>query len=321
MNYFSLFDTISDMLRKLLPLLLFNLVFSLHAQSLEIPAVTNPDTVIEKNFYVLQYNELFEQADWVAYELTRDEVMGSIARNDSFKADTDIGTGSAALADYRGSGFDRGHLAPAADMKMTAESMSDSFFMSNMSPQAPSFNRGIWSQLESYVRTWAYENTSIYIVTGPVLTKAAYPTIGENEVAIPEYYYKVVLDYTEPEIKAIGFILPNEKATQPLEAYAFSIDEVEAFTGIDFYPLLPDDQEEEIEAVFDISRWPFEQFNQTDHEVEYAAQTLELESPNLYWINSSSNTRHNSSCRWYGTTKNGYYTDEPVGEACSGCGG
>jgi endonuclease G len=157
LNYFSLFDTISDMLRKLLPLLLINLVFSLHAQSLEIPAITNPDAVIEKDFYILQYNEQFEQADWVAYELTRDEVMGSTDRKDSFKTDTEIGTGSATLADYRGSGYDRGHLAPAADMKMSALSMSDSFYMSNMSPQHPSFNRGIWSKLESYVRTWAYE--------------------------------------------------------------------------------------------------------------------------------------------------------------------
>jgi endonuclease G len=100
------------------------------------------------------------------------------------------------------------------------------------------------------------KDKSIYIVTGPVLTKTEYPTIGENEVAIPEYYYKVVLDYTGPEIKAIGFLLPNEKATQPLEAYAVSVDEVEAFTGIDFYPLLPDDKEGEIESAFEVSLWP-----------------------------------------------------------------
>ena len=307
-------------MKKLLPLLLlFNLAFTLFAQSLEVPTISNPEAVIAKDFYILQYDEKYEQADWVAYELTRDEVMGPIERNDSFKSDPSILTGSATLEDYKGSGYDRGHLVPAADMKMSAQSMSDSFFLSNMSPQAPGFNRGIWSKLESCVRTWAYDNQSIYIVTGPVLTKDVYPIIGTDEVAVPEYYYKVILDYTEPEIKAIGFILPNEKASEPLQSFAVSVDEVEAFTGIDFYPRLADDQEMEIESTFDTSLWSFKQFYQADHEEEYKAQTTE--SPVLYWINSSSNTRHNPSCRWYGNTKNGYYTTEKVGEACSQCGG
>ncbi len=242
-------------------LILINSVVFINSQSLEIPSISNPSAVIEKNFYTLQYNEKFEQADWVAYELTREEVEGSAVRNDSFKPDPDVNTGSASLEDYKGSGYDRGHLAPAADMKMSAVSMSESFFMSNMSPQHPGLNRKIWAKLESYVRTWAYDNGSIYIVTGPVLNKDSYPTIGENEVAVPEYYYKVILDYTEPEIKAIGFILPNEKALQPIEAYAVSVDTVEMLTSIDFYPLLPDGEEEIIESVFNIELWPFEEFN------------------------------------------------------------
>lgn len=305
-------------MKKISILLLLNLTVSVFSQSLEVPTVTSPEAVIAKDFYFLQYNEKFEQADWVAYELTREEVMGQTERRDSFKSDPDIGTGSATLSDYKRSGYDRGHLAPAADMKMSANSMSESFFMSNMSPQNPSFNRGIWSKLESYVRTWAYENESIYVVTGPVLTKDSYPTIGTNQVAIPEYYYKVVLDYTEPEIKAIGFILPNEKGTQPVQSYAVSIDDVEEFTGIDFYPLLPDNQEEKIESEYDASLWSFNKFTQSDHPV---VQTQDVEATGQYWINSSSNTRHNPSCRWYGNTKNGYYTDEKTGKACSQCGG
>ena len=308
-------------MKKLFTIFLLNLTISLFAQSIEIPVITTPDAVIMKDFYILQYDEQFEQADWVAYELTRDEVMGPIERNDSFKADPSVTTGSATLDDYRGSGYDRGHLAPAADMKMTDESMSDSFFMSNMSPQDPSFNRGIWSKLESYVRTWAYDNQSVYIVTGPVLTKQTYPTIGESEVAVPEYYYKVVLDYTVPEIKAIGFILPNEKSTQTIESYALSVDEVEAYTGIDFYPLLPDEQEEMIETSIDISLWPFEQFHQSNYTDEYNAESNDFENSWMYWINTSSNTRHNKSCRWYGQTKDGYYTNEKIGESCSQCGG
>lgn len=307
--------------RRLLSLFLFNLVFSLYSQAIEIPTITNPTAVITKDFYALQYNEKFEQADWVAYELTKDEVMSSVGRLDAYRVDTEIDTGSATSADYRGSGYDKGHLAPAADMKMTEESMSDSFLMSNMSPQSPTFNRVIWAELESYVRTWAFQNDSIYVVTGPVLTKAVYPTIGVNEVAVPEYYYKVILDREGPEIKAIGFILPNKTPTQPLEAYATTIDDVEAFTGIDFYPLLPDDQEELIESIFDLSLWPFKRFIQSGYMEGSVTRIQKSDSPDPYWLNTSSGVRHNRSCRWYGNTKRGYYTDKRAGRACSLCGG
>lgn len=199
-------------------------------------------------------------------------------------------------------------------MKMYSSSMSDSFYMSNMSPQHPSLNRGLWSKLESYVRTWAYENGSVHIVTGPVLTKYTYPTIGDNKVAVPEFYYKVILDYSLPELKAIGFILPNEKVSGELSSYAYSIDYVEGFTGIDFFPSLLDSDEEELESRYDLSLWTFKTF--TVPKVE------EVVLKGTYWINTSSMTRHNSSCKYYENTKNGYLTtDVDEGKACSSCGG
>lgn len=296
-------------------LLFFNLATFLYSQSIQIPTITNPDAIIVKDFYILQYNEFYEQADWVAYELTREEVLGSIKRKDSFKSDPSISTGSATLEDYKGSGYDRGHLAPAADMKMSSSSMSDSFYMSNMSPQHPSLNRGIWSKLESYVRTWVYENGSVYIVTGPILTKDTYPTIWDNEIAVPEYYYKVILDYTHPELKDIGFILPNGKVPGNLSSYAYTIDYVEEFTGLDFFPSLPDQDEEKLESSYDISLWTFKTFTAPKvEEVKVQKDT--------YWINTSSMTRHNSSCKYNENTKNGYLTtDADEGKACSQCGG
>lgn len=294
---------------------------SIFTQSLEIPAYTGEITVKEN--YTLKYNEKFEQAEWVAYELTKNEVLGNVERKDSFKTDPSIATGSATLDDYRGSGYDRGHLVPAADMKMNETSMSESFYMSNMSPQVPGFNRGIWAMLEEYVRTWAYDNGSVYIVTGPVLTKPSYPTIGTNKVAVPEYFYKVVLDYTGDERKAIGFILPNEKSTKPLSEYAVSVDTVEEFTGIDFYPLLEDSIENEIESNFNITLWPLKQykFDTPDVSIEENKKYQVTKTKVKYWINSSSMTRHNSSCRYYNNTKNGYYSDTSEGKACNSCGG
>ena len=148
-------------------------------------------------------------------------------------------------------------MAPAADFRWSSEAMSDTFYLSNMSPQDPSFNRGIWADLEAAVRVMAYENNSVYVVTGPVLTDGPYETIGENEVAVPKNYYKVILDYTEPDVKAIGFLLPNEGSSKSLESFAVTVDEVEDATGIDFYPALPDDQEEAIESEIDLSKWSF----------------------------------------------------------------
>ncbi len=228
---------------------------------LELPAPVRGEEIIRHTGYTLSYNEEYELPSWVAYELTRDEVLGTAAeRDDNFREDPDVSTGSASLADYRKSGYDRGHMAPAADFKWSGDAMSDTFFLSNMAPQEPSFNRGIWADLEAVARTAAYDNGSIYITTGPVLTDGPYKTIGENEVAIPRRFYKVFLDYTEPEIKAIGFVLPNEGSDKDLKAYAMSVDDVEKITGLDFYHALPEEDEKRIESSFRTSDWSFTPF-------------------------------------------------------------
>ena len=232
---------------------LFSLLFS---QNLELPKILKTDQIIHHSNYTLNYSEQHEQAEWVAYSLTSSQVYGSVGRTNDFRSDPNVKTGSASLPDYKGSGYDRGHLAPAGDMKSTYTAMSESFYMSNMSPQVPGFNREIWKKLEGTVRNWAMDNKKVYITTGAVLT-ASYPTIGINKVSIPEFYYKVVLDYEQPEIKGIGFILPNQKSDKSLQSYAVSIDEVERFTGIDFFHSLPDNIEEKIESDAAVNKWSF----------------------------------------------------------------
>ena len=205
--------------------------------------------------FTLKYNEQYEQAEWVAYLLADDEVRGTVERRDRFKADGNISTGSASLADYRGLGYGRGHLAPAADMKWSVQAMDESFLMSNMSPQAPGFNRGIWKQLEEVVREWVIVNEEVCIVTGPLLADGPYEIIGENEVAIPKRFFKVILDCKEPDLKAIGFILPNEKCDKRLLAYIVSVDTVETETRIGFFYLLPDEHEELLESSAIAEQW------------------------------------------------------------------
>ena len=209
--------------------------------------------ILKHTFYTLSYSEPHEQAEWVAYVLTPGMINGSTARTDDFRPDSGVTSGSASLADYKGSGFDRGHLAPAADFKIGYTAMSESFYMSNMSPQNPSFNRGIWKKLEEQVRSWAIEENGVYVVTAGILT-ATHGSIGPNRVSIPTHFYKIVYDYSGDE-KMIGFILPNAKGTHELTYYAVTINEIEARTGIDFFYNLPDDQEEQLESTLDKDLW------------------------------------------------------------------
>lgn len=204
----------------------------------EWPAVASDQKVISHEGYSLVYAEAHEQAIWVAYELTAEETTNDVERGNHFIEDPEISTGSATNADYAKSGYDRGHLAPAADMGWSTTAMEESFYFSNMSPQEPGFNRGICKKLETQVREWARQHESIYVVTGPVLSSGL-PTIGPNKVSVPNYYYKVILDGQGSGMHGIGFILPNASSQQPLSSFAVSIDSVEKVTGLDFFPSLP----------------------------------------------------------------------------------
>ena len=227
---------------------------SLHPNDLELPLMKGNIPVIKHLGYAFQYSEKHEQAFWVGYELTKKETEKAFERTDEFIPDPAVSTGTATVADYAKSGYDRGHLAPAADMGWSQQAMAESFYFSNMSPQEPGFNRGIWKNLEEQVRTWAKAYDSIYVVTGPVL-KDGLVQLGPNGVSIPKYYYKVILDNTGQDAKAIGFLMPNEASKEPLEKFAVSVDQVEQETGIDFFNKLPDSRENTFEKEVCIPCW------------------------------------------------------------------
>ena len=213
------------------------------------------DTLIDRPGYALGYIEYHEQAAFVIYKLTAREALTKEAlRTNRFRSDPEIPTGSATAADYRRSGYDRGHLAPAADMAFSGRTMADSFFFSNMSPQKPAFNRGIWKRLEEQVRQIAIREKAIYVVTGPILPKKKTVTIGANQVTVPTHYYKVIFDLTPPR-KMIGFILPNEGSDRPLEDFAVTVDVVEKATGLDFFSALPKAVQERLESTITVSAW------------------------------------------------------------------
>lgn len=222
--------------------------------NLEIPKTRPKDIITRHLGYSLLYDELHEQAKWVAYELTSAETHKVASRTNKFLPDPQVKTNTANSSDYLASGYDRGHLAPAGDMSWSSTAMAESFYYSNICPQVPAFNRGIWKRLEALVRTWAIENNAVYVVAGPVLTNGL-KTIGPDKVSVPKYFFKVILDYTGPDCNGIGFIMPNARSEYPLQNYAVTIDSVEKITGIDFFSSLPDFQEKLIEKSLCIPCW------------------------------------------------------------------
>ena len=213
------------------------------------------DTIIERPGYALGYIEYHEQPAWVIYIMTKAEATTKTAkRTNKFRSDPKIPTGSATTGDYRRSGYDRGHLAPAADMAFSGQTMADSFFMSNMSPQKPAFNRGIWKDLEALVRYFAITERKIVVVTGPILPKKKTVTIGANKVTVPTHYYKVIFDLTSPQ-KMIAFILPNEGSDKLLREFAVSVDAVEKATGLNFFSKVPKEEQERLERTISVNAW------------------------------------------------------------------
>ncbi len=226
-----------------------------------LPSSTTGQVIQHTNF-TLSYSEKDEQAEWVAYQLLRDELRNLAEREDDFREDPKVLTRSATPDDYRRSGYDRGHLAPAGDMGFSEQAMSESFYMSNISPQNRAFNRGIWKTLEEQTRDWVAENNNLYVITGGVLNEKVKVIGKKNKVTVPKYFYKILLDLEGPgldgpDVKSIAFLLPNKSSNPPLSRFVVSIDSLENMTGIDFFPALPDELETKLESSTSLFGWKF----------------------------------------------------------------
>ena len=224
-----------------------------------IVKLNDHDSIIHHSAYSLSYNSDYHQANWVAYLLTRVEVDPIVLEGKRVKRSNNFIAGpnvqeTDLSSDYYKSNYDRGHLAPAGDMAFSKIAMDESFYYTNMSPQVASFNRGVWKKLETQVRNWAIEYDSLYIVTGPIFSDSM-KVIGPHRVAVPTAYYKVVLDNHKGKEKVIGFLMRNEGSKAILKTFVLSVDEVEELTGIDFFPLLDDELETNIEREVCFECW------------------------------------------------------------------
>ncbi len=192
--------------------------------------------------------------NWVAWELTAEEAEGTEPRAKSFQRDLSV-DGCPEPREYSNSGYDRGHMAPAGDMKWSRRAMEQSFMMTNVCPQVKSFNSGVWARLEEKCRTWALVDSAIVIVAGPVMADNLTETVGGSGIAVPRRFFKVILSpYANPP-RAIGFIMDNGAVTGGMQAAAVSVDDVEAVTGCDFFSALHDSIENKVEQECRFHYW------------------------------------------------------------------
>lgn len=215
----------------------------------DVPAVSK-----EYSAMLVNFNPECHVPNYVAWELTKHETRGSISRRNDFCADDEV-EGCATLDDYRGSGYQRGHMMPAGDAKYDSRAMKETFFLTNMCPQVGALNAGAWSRLEEKCRQWANVDSAVIIIAGPVLTDRITDRIGESGVVVPRRFFKVILSpYADPP-RAIGFIMPNAKVPGGMQTAAVSVDEVERVTGLDFFSALPDDIENMVESKCEFLYW------------------------------------------------------------------
>ena len=240
-------------IKKHLLLLLIGFVFSTFAD-LDFGLPSETDLHLKKQGFSLGYSYKYRQAVWVAYTLASENLLTrQVRRKDNFRADPAVKKRPVRPKDYARSGYDKGHLAPAADMTYSVTSMNNSFLMTNISPQTPGCNRGIWKRLETQVRRWALREEKLYIITGPVFSRRP-ARMKKSRLPVPVAFYKVILDLTPP-MKMIGFIVPNETSKRRLASFSVSVDEVERLTGYDFFSDLDDDIENRLERLHDWQSW------------------------------------------------------------------
>ena len=204
----------------------------------------------------------------MAHKINKKIIDGNVSRTNNFRVDSQIKSGSSEEKDYflktklpsgkytyDGFGYDRGHLAPSADFKWSKTALSDSYYYSNMSPQLPEFNRKGWANIEGFLRSYVYENeTDLLVVTGPFYNENVNKSERSiNNMSIPDYFFKVAVDLKN--MLGVGFLVPHEKLTSPIESYMFSIDSIEAFTGYDFNFQLPDSTENKLEKEMEVKSW------------------------------------------------------------------
>lgn len=213
------------------------------------------EQVIRHTNYTVSFNGKLNLPNWVSWNISENKLLQKVSRKDySFASDPMVNGTAVTPMDYSRSGYDRGHMCPAADNKWDSKAMEESFYMTNICPQNHTLNEKTWASLENACRSWAHSG-DVYIVCGPYFEGKPKTHIGNNRVAVPDFFWKVVLRNYRGKWYGIGFLIPNKAVDNDFRAYIKTIDDIELLTGLDFFSDLDDKAEEQAEARVDASKW------------------------------------------------------------------
>lgn len=218
---------------------------------MELPAIGPQDVILKYEGFVVNYNTRRLIPNWVAYELSAEELDGDLERSGRFGMDMGYKGRQARREDYSNSGWDKGHMAPAADMKWSRKAMEQSFYLTNVCPQDHELNSKAWNTLEKYVRNWARRYGRVWVVCGPYVKSGNPKTIGEKKVIVPDGFFKAVLRHDAQGYHSIAFLFGNNSSKQQVRKASVSVNEVEDLVGFDLFTNLDDAYEEEVESQID----------------------------------------------------------------------
>ena len=223
---------------------------------LELPTFEETDVILVYSGFVVNYNTEYLIPNWVAYELTADEVDGDVPRATGFSMDLSYKDKQAMREDYSNTGWDKGHMAPSADMKWSKAAMTESFYLTNICPQNHELNGRDWHVLENRGRNWARQYGRVWVVCGPIVKERRYGTIGEQGVVVPDKFFKAILRQDEDgTYQTIAFVFDNDSSRQPLKDAMITVDSLEAMTSYDLFTNLDDDVEVVVESQASWENW------------------------------------------------------------------
>jgi endonuclease G len=225
-----------------------------HPERKDLPSYSGE--LLEYDYFTISFSPKYKQAEWAAWELTKESLSKpNVRRKTFFSEDKNLRSATLSPFDYQGSGYQRGHLVPAADVAFDTASVAQSHYMTNISPQKRGFNNGIWRELEQNTRDWAWKYNKVYVVTGPVFIEPV--QYMKSGVAKPNSFFRVILTKSAGQFHGVGFVIANDLSDRHLSEYIKTIDEVEFITKFDFYKgLLRDQDEEAVETTVNPDMWP-----------------------------------------------------------------
>lgn len=220
-----------------------------------LQCITSPSLQrVDYTGFRVYFNPSWHMPACVTYEITRKEAQGNLPRAKHWIQDGRV-AGCASSRDYVNSGYDRGHIAPAGDLRWSEKAMRQSFTMTNVCPQSHLLNEGGWGRLEEKVREWVNRDGRLIVIAGPVVAPSDTIAIGETRVRVPGAFYKIVLAHDARPMRVAAFVYPNRECDGHLNEYATTVRHIETLTGLNFLEALPQDEQDRLETTVNLNPW------------------------------------------------------------------